>query len=111
MNLMGCLILSAALFAIGAFGLLTRRNIIAALLSLELMVNAALINFVGFSRFGGNHPVAMGWGPNDSEAGSLFVLFAVAVTAAEMALALAIVIALYRRRKSLDLRELDSLHG
>ena len=119
MNLMGCLVLSVALFAIGAFGLLTRRNIIAALLSLELMVNAALINFVGFSRFGGpstdstGSPLASAgtvW-HMDSQAGSLFVLFAVAVTAAEMALALAIVIALYRQRKSLDLRELDSLHG
>ena len=111
MNLMGCLVLSVALFAIGAFGLLTRRNIIAALLTLELMVNAALINFVGFSRFGGPSTGSGTAWHMDSQAGSLFVLFAVAVTAAEMALALAIVIALYRQRKSLDLRELDSLHG
>ena len=111
MNLIGCLVLSVALFAIGAFGLLTRRNIIAALLSLELMVNAALINFVGFSRFGAKYMAVLGWRHGDSQAGSLFVLFSVAVTAAEMALALAIVIALYRQRKSLDLRELDSLHG
>ncbi len=114
MNLTGCLVLSVALFAIGAFGLLTRRNIIAALLSLELMVNAALINFIAFSRFGPStvrqaHGIASSG--TDSQAGSLFVLFAVAVTAAEMALALAIVIALYRQRKSLDLKELDSLHG
>ena len=108
---MGCIVLSVALFAIGAFGLLTRRNIIAALLSLELMVNAALINFVGFSRFGGKFVEGQGWERGDFQAGSLFVLFAVAVTAAEMAIALAIVIALHRRRKTLDLRELDSLHG
>jgi len=110
-NLIGCLVLSVALFAIGAFGLLTRRNIIAALLSLELMVNAALINFIAFSRFGASSASSGTGLHNDPQAGSLFVLFAVAVTAAEMALALAIVIALYRQRKSLDLRELDSLHG
>lgn len=106
MSLTACLLLAGALFAIGAFGLITRRNLIAALMSLELMVNAALINFVAFARFGG--PAA---GPHDPEAGSLFALFAVAVTAAEMALALAIVIAVHRRHRNLDLRDLDALHG
>ena len=106
MNLNTCLLLAAALFAIGAYGLITRRNLIAALMSLELMVNAALINFVAFARYGG--PAA---GPHDPEAGSLFALFAVAVTAAEMALALAIVIAVHRQRPHLDVRELDGLHG
>ena len=106
MNLTPCLFLSAALFAIGTYGLLTRRNMIAALMSLELMVNAALINFVAFARFGGPQGLAQ-----DSEAGSLFVLFAVGVTAAEMALALAVVIALNRQRRHLDLRDLDGLHG
>lgn len=106
MNLNACLMLAGGLFAIGAYGLITRRNLIAALMSLELMVNAALINFVAFARFGG--PSA---GPHDPEAGSLFALFAVAVTAAEMALALAIVIAVHRRRHNLDLRDLDALHG
>ena len=57
---------------------------LAALMSLELMVNAALINFIAFARFGGPQGAL-----RDAEAGSLFVLFAVAVTAAEMALALA----------------------
>jgi NADH-quinone oxidoreductase subunit K len=106
MNLTTCLLLSAALFAIGAYGLVTRRNMIAALMSLELMVNAALINFIAFARYGGAHGV-----PGDAEAGSLFVLFSVAVTAAEMALALAIVIAVHRQRKHVDVRELDGLHG
>ena len=106
MNLMSCLILAAGLFAIGAYGLMARRNLIASLMSLELMVNAALINFVAFARFGG--PAA---GPHDPEAGGLFVLFAIAVTAAEMAIALAIVIAVHRRRPRLDVRELDVLHG
>lgn len=106
MNLTNCLMLSAALFAIGAYGLVTRRNLIAALMSLELMVNAALINFVAFARFGGP-----GSGAVQPESGSLFALFAVAVTAAEMALALAIVIAVHRQRRHLDVRELDGLHG
>jgi GNAT superfamily N-acetyltransferase len=65
---------------------------------------------LGFSRFGA--PALSGTATHaDGQAGSLFVLFAVAVTAAEMALALAIIIALYRQRKSLDLLELDSLRG
>lgn len=106
MNLTACLLLSAALFAIGAYGLVTRRNLIAALMSLELMVNAALINFVAFARFGGPNQGAV-----HPESGSLFALFAVAVTAAEMALALAIVIAVHRQRRHLDMRELDGLHG
>lgn len=106
MNLTACLTLSAALFAIGAYGLVTRRNLIAALMSLELMVNAALINFVAFARFGGPHHA-----PGHAESGSLFALFAVAVTAAEMALALAIVIAVHRQRRHLDVRDLDGLHG
>lgn len=108
MNLAGCLALSALMFGIGAFGLLTRRNMIAALMSLELMVNAGLINFVAFARFGADLP---GRGPGDPEAGSVFALFAVGVTAAEMALALAIVIALHRRKRSLDVGELERLHG
>ena len=78
---------------------------IAALMSLELMVNAALINFVAFARFGGSAAA------RDVEAGPIFVLFAVAVTAAEMALGLAIVIALHRARRDLDPTDLDGLHG
>lgn len=107
MNLTVCMVVSSLLFAIGAFGLLTRRNMIAALMSMELMVNAALINFVAFARFGDSVGVA----GRDVEAGPVFALFAVAVTAAEMALALAIVIALHRHRRSLDIVEMDGLHG
>ena len=106
MSLAACLFLAAGLFAIGAYGLMTRRNLIAALMSLELMVNAALINFVAFARFGGT-----GAGPHDAEAGTVFALFAVAVTAAEMALGLAIVIAAHRLKPRLDVRELDAMHG
>lgn len=111
MNLTSCLLLSGALFAIGSYGLLTRRNMIAALMSLELMVNAALINFIAFARFGGVQGAGAQGAVRDSEAGSLFALFAVGVTAAEMALALAIVITVHRQRKHLDLREMDGMHG
>jgi NADH-quinone oxidoreductase subunit K len=116
LNLGSCLALSGALFAIGAYGLLTRRNFIAALMSLELMVNAALINFVAFARFGGH----LRWfaeggfaadGLRDAGAGPIFALFAVGVTAAEMALALAIVISLHRQRRNVDITELDGLRG
>src|SRR6266852_999070 len=101
MNLGSCLALAAALFALGAYGLLTRRNLIAVLMSLELMVNAALINFTAFARYGGG----------DGGAGSTFALFTMAVTAAEMALALGIVLALQRRRRRVDVEELTRLHG
>ena len=106
MTLTGCLLLSAGLFSLGVFGLLTRRNLIAALLALELIVVAALVNFVAFAHFGPPLPAEA-----DPHAGSLFVFFAIAVTAAEMAVALAVVIALRRRRQTLDLSVLDDLHG
>lgn len=116
MNLATCLVLSGVLFALGAYGLLTRRNVIAALIALELMVNAALINFVAFGRFGGSlRAFAEGGfgagGLRDPQAGAVFALFAVGVTAAEMALALAIVISLHRQRKRLDITLLDGLRG
>ncbi len=101
MNLPACLLLSSALFALGVYGLLTRRNLIAVLMSLELMVNAALINFTAFARFGGG----------DATAGAVFPLFVMAVTAGEMALALGIVMALQRWRSRIDVDELNRLHG
>ncbi len=101
MTLPACLALSAALFAIGVFGLLTRRNLIAVLMSLELMINAALINFTAFARFGGG----------DATAGAAFPLFVFALAAAEMALALGIVLALQRNRRRIDVEELTDLHG
>ncbi len=101
MNLISCLLLAGALFSIGVYGVLTRKNLLAILMSLELMINAALINFVAFSKFGGG----------DATAGALFPLFSMAITAAEMALALGIVMALQRRRNSIDIGEMNRLHG
>ena len=101
MNLANSLILSCLLFSVGVVGLLTRRHIIGALISIELMLNAVLINFIAFSYFKASDPTA----------GSVFAVFTIALTSAEMAVALAIVVAMYRQHKNLDLEKLDSLHG
>lgn len=84
MSLHHSVLLAGALFAIGLYGLMTRKHAIAMLLSVELMANAANLLFVAFARgFGG--------------AGQLFVLFALAITVAEVAVGLALVMLLYRR--------------
>lgn len=101
MTLHACLLLAAALFALGVFAVLTRRNAIALLVGVELMVNSALIVFVSFARFSSA----------DASAGSAFTLFAVAATACEMAVALALVLGLKRQRKSLDLSTLEGMRG
>jgi NAD(P)H-quinone oxidoreductase subunit 4L len=80
------LALAAILFAIGLFGVITRRNVIGILMSLELMFNAANINFVAFNRF------VVSEGP----AGQMFAIFVVVVAAAEATVGLAIVLLLYR---------------
>ena len=81
------LLLSAALFAVGLYGLLTRRNAVGMLLSVELMANAVNINMVAFSRYHG--------GPT----GQVFAVFAIALTVAEVVVGLARVILLYRMQK------------
>jgi NADH:ubiquinone oxidoreductase subunit K len=101
MSLTYLLLLAAALFCIGLFGLLTRRHLIAMLLSVELMLNSANINFIAFARYGSGDPTS----------GALFSIFVVAVAAAEMAVALAILIAMYRRRHQLDADLLSGLNG
>ena len=84
------LILSAILFVTGMVGVLIRRNIIIILLSVELMLNATNINFVAFSHY------------TNSVAGQVFVFFALTVAAAEVAVGLAIIIALYRSKASIN---------
>ena len=84
------LALSGLVFLIGLVGVLVRRNIIIILLSIELMLNATNINFVVFSSYLGNL------------AGQVFVFFALAVAAAEVAVGLAIIIALYRHHESIN---------
>jgi NADH-quinone oxidoreductase subunit K len=84
MTLSTCLLLAAALFCVGVFGLLSRRQPIAILLSVELMANAANVVFVAFGRFRGG------------VTGQVFATFSIALTVAEVAVGLALVILLYR---------------
>jgi NADH:ubiquinone oxidoreductase subunit K len=96
-GLAACLLVSSMLFAVGLAGALTRRNTILVLIGIELMLNAANINFVAFWRFG-PHAEAM--------TGMIFVLFSIGVAAAEAAVGLALILAVYRHAKTTDLSQL-----
>ena len=96
------LILAALLFGIGLAGALARRNAVLVLIGLELMLNAANLNFIAFWRFGA-HPEQL--------TGLMFVLFSIAIAAAETGLGLALVIAIYRHRRTAQVDRLDSLKG
>lgn len=98
-ELIHILILSAALFFIGIFGFLTRRNMIAVLMSLELMLNAVNLNFVAFNKYVYNNQLN----------GIFFTLFIITVAAAEAAVAIAIIIQLYRNHKTTDTEEASHL--
>ncbi len=93
--------LSSVLFAIGVFGVLTRRNAISLLVSVEIMMNAAIINLVAFSRL--YEPEAM--------TGQVFALFGIGIAACEAAIGLALVLAVYRRFGSTDVDTIDLLKG
>lgn len=95
------LALSLLLLVVGIYGVLTRRNIIGILLAVEVILNAANLNFITFARWGGADPVA----------GSVFPVFVMAVSACEMAVALAIIIALFRQKNNLDVNRLRGLNG
>ena len=97
-----CLLLSALLFAIGLAGALARRNAIIVLIGIELMLNAANLNFIAFWRYGAN-PEAL--------TGVIFVVFSIAVAAAEAAVGLALIISIYRHYRTIDLDRIDSLKG
>ena len=92
-------ILAAALFVIGLFGVVTRRNTIGILLGIELMLNAVNINVVAFARYNGD------------VAGFVFTLFLICITVAEVALGLAIVILIFRIRRTVMADHLDLLRG
>jgi NADH:ubiquinone oxidoreductase subunit K len=96
------LILSALLFSIGLAGALTRRNAILVLVGIELMLNAANLNFIAFWRYNPN--------PDDL-IGIMFVIFSIAVAAAEAAVGLALIIAVHRHYKTINLDKIDSLKG
>lgn len=100
MTLHSVLILSALLFAVGLAGALTRRNAILLLASIEIMMNAANLSFVAFWRFG-----------QIDASGLLFALFTLVIAGAESAVGLALVIAVYRHLKSVDVQRIDTLRG
>ena len=93
------LVLAAVLFCIGVYGVLARRNGIMVLMSVELILNSVNINLVAFGAF------------HDHVAGEVFALFVIAVAAAEVGIGLAIVLLIYRNRRSIDLTEADLLKG
>src|SRR5438132_7359745 len=96
------LIVSALLFAVGLAGALTRRNAIMVLIGIELMLNAANLNFIAFWRFGPN-PQAL--------TGVMFVIFSIAIAAAEAAVGLALIIAVYRHYKTADIDKINQMKG
>jgi len=96
------LILSALLFAIGLAGALTRRNAIIVLIGIELMLNAANLNFIAFWRYS-EHPEAL--------TGMMFVIFSIGIAAAEAAVGLALIISIYRHYKTTNVDQIDSMKG
>jgi NADH:ubiquinone oxidoreductase subunit K len=93
------LFLAAALFCIGVYGVLARKNGVLVLMSVELILNAVNLNLVAFGAF------------NQTVTGQIFALFVIAIAAAEVGVGLAIVLLIYRNRRSVDLTGIDSLKG
>ncbi len=99
MSLQGVLLLALILFCLGLYGVLARRNLIAILIGIELMLNAANINFLAFNYFI----------PTDPAVAQIVVLVVIGLAAAEAAIALAIILSLYRQRNSIDVDGMQSL--
>src|SRR5213082_2376133 len=97
------LIIGALLFAIGVAGVLTRRNIIVIFMSIELILNAANLKFIAFSRY------LRDAGITNAVAGQVFTVFIIVVAAAEAAIGLGLVIALYRNRETIFVDKIDLL--
>lgn len=93
------IIVSTLMFFIGVYGFLTRKNLITILMSIELMLNAVNINFVAFNKY--LHPENM--------QGHFYALFVIAIAAAEAAVAIAIIINLYRNLHSIDVEDVNSM--
>ena len=100
--LTACLLLSALLFSIGMAGALARRSAILVLIGIELMLNAANLNFIAFWRYGPN-PEAL--------TGMMFTIFSIGVAAAEAAVGLSIILAVYRHFRTTDLDKMNSMRG
>ncbi len=101
-GLQAYLLLSSLLFAIGLAGALTRRNAILVLIGIELMLNAANINFIAFWHYGPATTYITG---------VMFAIFSISVAAAEAAVGLAIIVAAYRHSHTIDLDSMNSLKG
>lgn len=95
------LVLGALLFGMGIYGLVTRRTLIGMLIAAELILAGASVNFMAFNRFTAPDPVV----------GQIFTLFIMAIAAAEAAIGLSIVVAIYRNYKSIDTEDLVELKG
>lgn len=94
------LVLSAFIFCLGLYNVMTRRNAIGVLMGVELILNAASLNLVAFSHYGGS-----------MVAGQVFALFVIVLAAAEAAVALAIVVAIYKRFHNIDVEKATILQG
>ena len=94
-----CLLLAAVLFCIGIYGLVTSRNAVRVLMSIELMLNAVNPNLMGFSNFLDSSEIK----------GQIFTVFVITVAAAEAAVGLAIILAIYRNRQTIDMEQFNLL--
>jgi len=99
-SLTGYLLLSALIFSIGLAGALTRRSAILVLIGIELMLNAANLNFLAFWRYG-PHPEAL--------TGVMFAIFSIGIAAAEAAVGLGIILAVYRHSRTTDVTTMNSM--
>ena len=100
-SLQSYLVISSLLFSLGIFGIVTRRNAIAILMGIELILNSANINFIAFNRFGGMQSLD----------GHIFSIFVIVIAAAEAAVALAIIINLFKNAGTVDVDEANTLKG
>ena len=101
-SLQSYLFLSIILFCFGLYGVMTRRNGVAVLMGIELILNSANLNFVAFNRFGGL---------SDALPGQVFALFVIVMAAAEAAVALAIIINLYKTLQTVNVDEASEMKG
>ena len=100
-NLQIYLLLSSLLFSLGIYAVISRQNAVAILMGIELILNSANINFIAFNRFSGMERLE----------GQVFSIFVIVLAAAEAAIALAIIINLYKNLNTVDVDEADSLKG
>lgn len=99
LELIHFLVVSGVLFCIGIYGVLSRRHLVQVLMSVELILNAVLINLIAFSSFSGN----------DGLTGQMFAVFVIVVAAAEVGVGLAIILSVYRKKKSVDIDNINIL--